>query len=246
MIVDTMTYEEIINEYDKVLENHPFGFEDLDLKKIRRFFIKNKNVTNIFMTPITKKIDDNARLYIIPFLTDKKCIENREIHKLQFMIYRTSHGMMVIKKRYRTDLGCSFYTFTSSHFFDRYRERHLKNDQMSKKEVIIDFYKTNYKGDALYAFPSTEEGGERHFLSSYETGMAIGTMVSDYIFLYKTYIDPSDMTNIKKENLSVLNEMREEERQCNQKIIDAIKREPELYREVKNNQHFQHINFGCM
>ena len=145
MIVETMTYEEICREFDKI---HDKYFEQLKdrlkpesraISQIRRYMLKHKTATDVLFKPITYKVDNNTTYYAIPKIPDCKFFMKNGPSALTFLTYANSHGMMAVM---RVGYNDDEYLFATPHFFDRFIERFLDN-KVSKSEAVCQFFANN-------------------------------------------------------------------------------------------------------
>lgn len=140
MIVETMSFEEIIRVYDRIHSSMEERIKDrVDCNKIRRYFIKNKRVENVWFTQLIYKIDDFTTFCVIPYSHGWKEFQkmgNRPYVQV-YLLYRNSRGYMLLTRGGVLD---NEYAFFTSHLFDRYRERELYDVSLDKKEVIKEFF----------------------------------------------------------------------------------------------------------
>ena len=68
MIVETMSYEEIAREYDKIHDSiFPRSKERIDCQGMRRYLLKHKNEENVWFKQLDYKVDHNTTFCVLPF-----------------------------------------------------------------------------------------------------------------------------------------------------------------------------------
>ncbi len=78
-----------------------------------------------------------------------------------------------------------FYAIFISHFFERYRERFLKDESTGIKDTVFSYFKAN-QGGAFTPVPS--EKYKDSYYCAVNDGVALGTKINDKILLVKTFI----------------------------------------------------------
>ena len=78
-----------------------------------------------------------------------------------------------------------FYNIYTPHFFDRYRERELKDIHKPKLQTIIDFFAHNATGNFIEV---NNEKYKDSIFYTVPTGVMLGSIYNDYIFELRTYI----------------------------------------------------------
>jgi hypothetical protein len=147
MIVKGMSFKEIIEEskedYAECMKRAAkILYSD---KKIKKFIINikkscklNKQPTKYFFKHFTLISKNKNTALIIPYYNT----EIKEIEGYVYILYNFGsgyHAVLVEEDDYKNNyLVNRIYT---PHFFDRFRERELKNDNLSKFEVISKFSK---------------------------------------------------------------------------------------------------------
>ena len=184
MIVETMTFEEIVKEYEKIHNSiYPVRVKDrIDYQGMRRYFIKNKNEENVWFKPLDFKIDRITTFCVIPY--SRNWSDFQKIGPLcqVCLIYLTSKGYTLLVRGRVYDNEYAFYT---SHLFDRYRERELQDLSLCKMDVIREFFKRNGN---MCGLPFPTENNPNNSLEITEKGVLFGEKITDNIRLYKTYI----------------------------------------------------------
>lgn len=142
-----MNHKEIIAEYNKdwFSELRDKVEQTLSNNKYRKYIIKNlKNKKHFYFKPIfiTSK---RGNKYILQIATKGlKDFKKNGLMFLLYMYYRLKDGIHVVMAYKRTPFCFnSYFTFYTSHLFNRYRERELKDTHISKMATIIECMKWN-------------------------------------------------------------------------------------------------------
>lgn len=188
MIVDTMNLEEIYREvkldFDECLDN-VYRLKD----KYRRTIVKSKRFPLMF-EPVFLQTKRNNK-YMVIFISNSKKYE-RDTHFILVGLYLRPEGLYSINTFiFRDELKSFIYP---PHFFQRYRERILKED-ITSKETVIKYFKNNFAflGDITV-------GNQFHFRTN--EGFILGEQIKNDIFLMKTIIS-NDMTKGNQTELSI-------------------------------------------
>lgn len=145
MIVESMTYEEICREFNRIhAEYFPriksrMRPDGIDCAKIRRYMLKHKSLQNVLFPAITYQVDNITTFCSIPIIHDYHTFKKIGPTAVTFITYLDKHGMNALVR------GGSFvnqFFFITSHFFDRYMERFL-GQKISKIEAIAEFFANN-------------------------------------------------------------------------------------------------------
>lgn len=76
MIVETMSYEEIAREYDKIHDSiFPRSKERIDCQGMRRYLFKHKNEENVWFKQLDYKVDHNTTFCVLPFTPGWKAFQ---------------------------------------------------------------------------------------------------------------------------------------------------------------------------
>lgn len=140
MIVETMTLDrickEFIEDYEALLPkcNNFFG----KLKDYDRYILKNlKSDQPHTFKPICVK-SKNGNTFVVQYKVQGKANYKRD-HSLYsniYMLYDLNDGKYAVCKN-KDDDSLAFFR---PHFFKRFRERELKNNDLTPIEVIYDFF----------------------------------------------------------------------------------------------------------
>ena len=88
--------------------------------------------------------------------------------------------------------------FYIPHFYERYQERCLKEDGLTKDEVIVEFMKRNiYMNREILDKPYKEY--EKTFITVCNDGILLGVIPEDGIYINKTFLTMEDCCQRKKD-----------------------------------------------
>ena len=149
-----------------------------------RYLFKHKNEENVWFKQLDYKVDHNTTFCVLPFTPGWKAFQRYGGHPYVkvYLIYLTSKGYMLLVRGGEKD---DEYAFFTSHLFDRYRERELRDLSMDKREVIKEFFKHN--GD-ICSVPFPIEKYPDNQLGITGKGVIFIQKITDKIWLNKTYI----------------------------------------------------------
>lgn len=143
MIVDSMTYDDILKLYweDKPLVNHKIIAGD----KFYSRMIKNARFKNRFYYEPIRFTSSRGLNYVLLFFNLADDVPGKKrLGCAYYAWFIKNRGMYAITL---TQLNRTLYhnTIYHPHFFDRYRERYLKDMSMSKLDVIHTYLLNNTK-----------------------------------------------------------------------------------------------------
>ena len=143
MIVDSMTYEEICREYDKIEKVYTSRVNTKIFNgKIRRYMIKHKNATDIVFPAVTCRVDNNTNFHGIPIVYNYQFFINSGIARVYILTHRsTKHGFFAMRVMEEPNHKKLYFVITE-HFIDRYEERFLKSG-MNREEITCRFFAKN-------------------------------------------------------------------------------------------------------
>jgi hypothetical protein len=190
MIVDSMTKEEIRQEYIADLPSiKRKTFYLHEALKCRRAIIQAKHFPLHFKP--TEHISPRKNNYFISFVsTSKKDIKLGPIES-DFLYYHRPEGIYAAT----IDYDCLCITIYSPHFFDRYRERYLKDTSIPKLEVIKEYFKYN----STIRRTRDRRLSDNGICGTGMHGAVLGIEESHEIHLFKTFVSfdmlKQDQTN---------------------------------------------------
>lgn len=198
MILDSMTIEEVGKCLLRTAQQNYLRFGLLMAhknNKYRRFIIKRGQERYDFK-PINVQVE-NITFHICPY----------SLSKLDFKKFGLSFCLLASftyqnRKRYCmfTNLCLSVQIYTK-HFFERYIERHLKDDSKVDFNLIRHYFKEiDY---VLNPEAVKKEGYENAIYAGTKIGTCLGYKACDNVYVFKTYIDKE---TVRGEKRKVFNE----------------------------------------
>lgn len=150
--------------------------------KIRRLIIKSSHFPMIF-NPIhylSKKTNNDW--YIYYYANSKKHADDAAC--LVISLVQSEEGTYVYEQVVSGNSDDPIYIFPP-HFFSRYHSRFLKNESISKMDLITHYIKNNYIG----YITAGKIWGNRCVMST-TSGYAFGEVLNseEHLFIFKTYI----------------------------------------------------------
>ncbi|MCT4589097.1 MAG: hypothetical protein N4A71_14845 [Carboxylicivirga sp.] len=176
MIVPNMTSDELANEIMADIKNvrTKIGYAS---NKIRRIAIKSPKKHHQHMLEYTSPMKNNWIVFINYYL--KEPVYVPVVHYLnQYGL----NGIMVSEG----DISLQHYT---SHFLDRYNQRFLKKDDMSKLELLKHFIKQNPMAQTQ-SLPDDKDYANQIF-GRFSEGMGFGykeRLTRNILFHFKTFV----------------------------------------------------------
>ena len=147
MIVKGMNYEEIIKECCKdFCECGPRAFKILESdKKLKKFILNLKKSCIVgkqhprkyYFKYFTLTSKNNNTVLILPAYH----VEDKEFGIYNLVLYNFGSGYHVVEPTLLGGCWGRVSKIYTPHFFDRFRERELKNPNLSKFDVIDKFFK---------------------------------------------------------------------------------------------------------
>lgn len=156
MIVETMTYEEICREYDRIHDIYyskvkkRLDWDSPEINKIKRYVRKKGKEENLVFT-YPYKVDKATTFYSLAIVPDYNCFKKRGPLINTFITFRNSHGLNAIIRGGDLD---NEYIIAYDHFFKRFIERFLKQEMPI--EEVIPLFIANNSNVALASCPSTK------------------------------------------------------------------------------------------
>jgi len=184
MIVDTMTIEEVGKSLLKIAQLNTPRFMAImshNQKKYRRIAIK-KGQEQINFKPINVQVE-NITFHICPYSFGKQ----------DYKKYGLNYCLLASYKYKGRDMYClfsnndSFIQIYTRHFFERFIERHLKDDSEVNINLVRKYFiETEY---VCYVESVNKEGYENAVYCGTNIGTGCGYRVCDNVFVFNTYID---------------------------------------------------------
>ena len=200
MITEKMSYQEIADRFDKIYGNRECL---INQNPYRRFFVKNRKATNVVFTPKKRTVDENSYVLIIPKSSGYKEFMRYGLMCSMYLIYGTRKGKMLVSKEWDSGTNMQHNYFYTSHFFDRYRERVLKDCTLPKDTVMAEYFKRNIE-TTCKTFENGYKGAERSFLEAMNDGVALGVYIDSCRRLYKTFVDYGSLSKNKQQVLDYM------------------------------------------
>lgn len=190
MIVDSMTYEEVVAEFRYDWKNYLTDIiqRHIEDNKYRRFVLKQtKDNIPVNFKPITLT-SKRGNKYILQINSKGRSDfkKNGPLYSL-YMYYHRPEGIYAVllcsigSRSFETEI----YNIYIPHFFDRYRERELKDIHKPKLETIINFFQKNSTGQ--YSNIDNPKYKDSIFYTV-ATGVMLGSIYNDSINELRTYI----------------------------------------------------------
>lgn len=169
--------------------------------KIRRAIIKSTRFPMIFNPIHYFSRKTNNDWFIFYYAVDKKLAEDAAC--IAVTQVQTDEGTYVYEYVVAGDHNIHVFP---PHFFSRYRSRFLKDDTMSKQELINQFIKNSYIG-IMHITPT----GQEKCALSFQDGYAIGDIISrkEHIYILKTFIS-KDMLKEDQQFAKLYDQLQEQ------------------------------------
>ena len=182
MIVDTMSYQEIFAIIHQYMRSGSFAnVLEREDRKHRSTILKMTAPKRVFFAPTFVK-DPKSQLQIcIHTYTDGKSHYKR--NGLLFLIYAYFYRDYGLYAMLLVNNFTSYNVYTP-HFFDRYRERFLKDVTLNKIDTIVRFFKVN-NAFCLLDYDAPNYSGSK--LIACPEGVCLGYMREEQVEL-KTFI----------------------------------------------------------
>jgi len=192
MIVDTMTHQEIVADFQKILSKHRDKIVAKMDKIVRRFFLqkggRNKSKKEVSFKAISQKVDNNSTLYVIPVCPDYKTFERMRPQTIFFLTFFKDNKLCVLSEA-ANFLGERKYNFFTKHLFDRYIERYL-SDKVNHKIDLMDAVKhfLEHNPNIVRVPCKMPRYPTNNYIAATDTGGIItGKEIDSSIMEYKTY-----------------------------------------------------------
>lgn len=205
MIVDSMTYEEVVAEFKKEWRNYFPSILNryIEDNKYRRYMLKAKDNELVFFKPI-ELTSPRGNKYILQI--NSKGRSDYKKYGLLYTVYMYYHRPEGIYVAMLGSIGSwttkdDFYNIYTPHFFDRYRERELKDIHKPKLQTIIDFFTHNATGQYINV---DNDKYKNSIFYTVPTGVMLGSIYNDYIFELRTYITFDMLRDEQVDNSEIL------------------------------------------
>lgn len=212
IITETFTYEEIIEVMEK--DRDFIVHKLLDLNKKCERYIKKKKPKDPFNFKSVHVVSNRGLDYSITIQFNG--VKDYKAYGNTYSIYayqRKNDGCHVFFYTNDAQSTKKFFVFTP-HFFNRYKERQLKDITVQMKDVIDIFFSKNYR------FYEQEQNNEKYpegIIIKASEGIGLGAKYDskDTIYVVKTFVSIEMLKGTQIE-------MSESAREELQKIVDEI------------------------
>lgn len=195
IVVDSMSMEEVFDLFRKDLPLLNHKIEESN-KRIQKKATTFRNTERIYYRPITFT-SSRGFSYVIQYFNRGIQFEQRNRIGCYYYVKYLHKGGIHMFMPSLANKEVMHFNFFIPHFFDRYRERKLKDLSLSKDEVIDTYIRNNAKR-ALKFVPSLKYPQCSYCQS--DEGLALCELKDhDLIFLYKTFIPWEDLGPAKKQ-----------------------------------------------
>lgn len=209
MIVESMTYEEICREYNRI---HAKYFPRVTEKmrkdgpvaaKMRRYLLKHKSLQNVLFPATTYQVDNNTTFCSIPLIPDYHTFKKVGPTAVTFITYINRHGMNALVRGGSYD---NQYYFITSHFFDRYMERFL-GQKISKIEAIAEFFANN---GSFIMTPHPTKDNPNNMIGAANDVVFFSERLSDTISIMRTCVTREQLFDNQTHSAELLDKIVEE------------------------------------
>ena len=188
MIVDSMTYEEVVGAYIKEyreVQKKCCSIIAQNLSEYKRTIFSRSRSGPIFFRPVEIKSSSGNDYYMQAFAYDKASFKKTGMRYYSFLSYYNKKGMTVVTDTSLNRVTKEYYAIFISHFFERYRERFVKDSSIGIKDSVFSYFKAN-QGGAFTPVPSDKY--KDSYYCAVNDGVALGSKINDTILLVKTFI----------------------------------------------------------
>ena len=184
-----LTNEELVAEFRHDWKTNLWDrcYGTMSDPKYRKYILKNvKNDQRHYFKPV--KLEENGNTYILQI--DTKGRSDYKKNGLLFIIYKLytrkegTYAMMQYTLRSKPDEDK--YCIYPPHLFERYRERALKDTDLSEEETIFKFFQNDNA-----TFKNIHKHHEKYSNSLFcvtTDGVMLGEKLDDTLMIAKTYI----------------------------------------------------------
>ena len=188
MIVDTMSYEEIVNAYKKdtpEVQRKCCSIIRENLSSYKRAIFSRSRPGSIFFRPVNFKSSSCNDYSMQAFAYDKASFKKSGLRYYSFLYFLNKAGIHVVIDSACNFVSEEFFSIFIPHFFERYRTRFLMDESLGMWETIYSYFKANQGGTFM---PIPSEKYKNSFYCAVNDGVALGTNINDEIVLVKTFI----------------------------------------------------------
>lgn len=209
MIVESMTYEEICREYNRI---HDIYFPRVQSKMrkdgalcsdIRRLMIKHKSLKNVLFAPLIHQVDNTTTFCAIPKVHDYKTFTRIGPIALTFITYLNKYGMNAVVRGGNYDNNFAILT---SHFFERYMDRFI-GKKISKIEAIGEFFANN---ESFIMTPHPTKDKPNNMIGCANDVVFFSEALSDTITIIKTCITREQLFETQTQSAELLDKLTDE------------------------------------
>ena len=182
IILDTATPEEIMKI---IISDKDFLFNKIieDCKRYIHIVKSRADKRRVFFT--THKGNRGLTYSLIYISKSKRDSIKNNLIWIAYTYYQTRNGYNTVLLS-SIDRGKESFVFYNSHFFDRYRERELKDETLSKPETIKEFFKEN--SISIHHPLENSSNPNGIFCVFKNNGVGLGEELSGNCIILKTYI----------------------------------------------------------
>lgn len=183
VIVDTMDYAEICRLWKKDNDGIVSHKAQEQAAKLRRKMLASSDKGEATMPPVMFKSASGFTFWLMVCCKSRGDAKKFRFGKLVFAWYLTARGFYTIANM--LEGGCLRFWIFTPHFFDRYRERFLKDMTLEKEAVIQRFLETNY--NMVKTKIASSKYPNSHYLIC-QDGVCLCNDYSSDILLIKTFL----------------------------------------------------------
>ena len=183
MILDNMTLEEVGKSLLRTTRDNEKRFIRLvthRIKRYRRVVIRRNSRTNFKLIKCTI---ENVDFYICPYSYGKKEMKKNAVWFCLLASFKYQNRRLFCS----IDESSTHVALYTTHFLERYIERHLKDDSQPGIETLRRF--ENERNHIVCAMDVKDPIYDNRIIAGTRFGIGCGYKVADNVFMYKTYID---------------------------------------------------------
>ena len=148
MIVDSMTYDEIIKLFEE--QEKPVILRKIEKvgKDYRKISRNRRNTERVYFKPIRYESTRGFHVVINCYDEGINFPRHKRLGVFYYAWFRKKRGIHLLTYS-RLENSIWHYSVYLPHFFDRYNERFLKDPTLSKPEIIDKYYFNNLKSATM-------------------------------------------------------------------------------------------------